>query len=91
MNSLIPFSLFKMIRRKLTRIELSLDDTKELEEYLKNLKQLQNETKTEITDLNSNAASAQQVKNEFKERMISYNPQPHDSSNRFQFNQSFIR
>jgi hypothetical protein len=100
-----------MIRRKLTRIELQLDDTKELDELFNKTtvipqqtlnKQLLNhflgfEKQSKIETTTEAQASAtvdgreqQQVGSEAQER-IGYNPQPHNSGNRFQFNQSFIR
>jgi hypothetical protein len=104
-----------MIRRKLTRIELQLDDTKELDElfnkttvipqqtlnkqfqnFLTFDKQSQSETNIE-SQINATADGPQgQLTNttssggDAQER-IAYNPQPHNSGTRFQFNQSFIR
>ena len=134
---------FRMIRRKLTRIELQLDDTKELEELFTKTQQLnyvnltpsqglgktqlgcdkatnqsdntiKSDTTQTLTEVpppllvsgttavpsSSSAAAvntpiisggaATSSSTEIQER-IGYNPQPHNSSNRFQFNNSLIR
>ena len=111
-----------MIRRKLTRIELQLDDTKELDELFskpviiptnffnlashrafQNPSAIEKQLQSEIVN-NSQQQQQQQQEaiqiattsnnnpstNESQER-IGYNPQPYNSSTRFQFNQSGIR
>ena len=111
-----------MIRRKLTRIELQLDDTKELDELLnkpiiitqqtnifnlsshrafQNPSAIEKQLQSELTTTNLQEQEGNQIattsssnnnnNNTESQERLGYNPQPYNSSTRFQFNQSGIR